>query len=246
MSMRVDTEKPGFWVADVSWPVVEERMAKGTIALLFVGAASKEHGRHLPMGTDYFLAQWLGEALIDNLDVAIWPTLTYGYYPAFTEYPGSCSLPNSLFVSLTKQVLDDISRSGACQTFVINTGISTIKGLEEAIRQSSNASAQALHLFKREAYEDIAKELEEQKYGSHADELETSKMLVVSPDKVQMDKAKPCDSKRFPPGRFSRNDKNSPNYSPDGVYGDPTLATAEKGRRVLEVIASDLLKAINA
>ena len=246
MSMRDDTEKPGFWVANVSWPVLEERLSKGTTALLFVGAASKEHGRHLPMGTDYFVAQWLGEALIDKLDVAIWPTLNYGFYPAFTEFPGSCSLPNSLFMALVKQVLNDIARGGACQTFVINTGISTIKGIDEAIRVSSNSNVQALHIFRREAYATIAKELEEQKYGSHADELETSKMLVVSPEKVQFDKARPWDDRRFVPGSFSRRDKNSPNYSPDGVYGDPTLATLEKGKRVLEVIVSDLLKAISA
>ena len=42
----------GLCVATAAWPEVGERLANGALAVLPIGAASKEHGRHLPLATD--------------------------------------------------------------------------------------------------------------------------------------------------------------------------------------------------
>jgi creatinine amidohydrolase/Fe(II)-dependent formamide hydrolase-like protein len=46
-------------------------------------------------------------------------------------------------------------------------------------------------------------------------------------------------------GRLSRDDPASPGYSPSGVYGDPTLASADKGRQLLGAMLEDVLAAHN-
>ena len=60
--------------------------------VLPLGAASKEHGPHLLLRNDEILANYLGRRVLAERPVAMLPTLTYGFYPAFLEYPGSTSV----------------------------------------------------------------------------------------------------------------------------------------------------------
>jgi creatinine amidohydrolase len=80
----------------------------------------------------------------------------------------------------------------------------------------------------------------EQAGGTHADEIETSVMLYIAPDRVQPDKAV-CD---YHPGagRLTRDpNMTGATYSPSGVFGDATLASRDKGRAVTEAIVAGLL-----
>ena len=66
-------------------------------------------------------------------------------------------------------------------------------------------------------------------------------MLVIAPELVRKDKALAWDQRAFEGGPFSRRDPSHPNYSPSGIYGDPTLATREKGEQILQAMIDDLL-----
>lgn len=235
----------GIRVAEVAWPEVERRLATGALAVLPVGAASKEHGHHLPLDTDYRQAEWLGAELAARAPVAVWPTLGYGYYPAFVDYPGSCSIAAPTFRAVVVDILGGIRRAGARHTLILNTGISTIAPLHELL--SSNAELEGVvslvNVYGGRHYRDMATALEQQRRGGHADELETSIMLAIAPQQVDMSRARACDSHTIR-GVFNRSDPEAPNYSPTGVYGDPTLATAEKGHRLLDAMLRDLLAVI--
>jgi creatinine amidohydrolase len=67
---------------------------------------------------------------------------------------------------------------------------------------------------------------------THADEVETSMMLYIAPETVDMSKAVK-DFSPDNPGPLTRNPNGKGVYSPTGIRGDPTLATQEKGRIVL-------------
>ncbi len=235
----------GLWVAQASWPEVEDRLRQGALGLLPVGAASKAHGRHLPMSTDFLQAEWLAARLAERHPVVIWPTLAYGHYPAFVEYPGSCSLSKETFRDAACQILDDILRAGARGIVVLNTGISTIGPLQAAIEQSARPGGIRLaNVYQGPEYLASAAACEQQARGGHADELETSIMLAINPACVTLEKAQPWTDRVFQPGPFRREDAADANYSPSGVYGDPTLASAEKGRRLLEAMLKDLGRCI--
>ena len=82
--------------------------------------------------------------------------------------------------------------------------------------------------------------------GANMDrEVETSLMLAIAPERVAMSRAAPCPFSPTGPlrGPLSPDDPTSPNYSPSGSFGDPTLASAEKGRNVLAAILHDLREA---
>ncbi len=229
-------------ITDIPWPEVERRLGSGAMAVLPVGAAAKAHGPHLPMGTDCRQAERLAGELAARTPALIWPTLSYGHYPAFLDYPGSCSLSRNTFVALAGEVIEDILRAGAPQVLVVNTGLSTIQPLEQATRGVSRPhDVRLAHVYRGQRYLEAAKRLEGQRHGSHADELETSLMLAIVPDLVDMEKTQSWDGRAFEPGPFSRKDPDSPNYSPSGIYGDPTLATREKGQQILRSMLDDLL-----
>jgi creatinine amidohydrolase len=236
-------ESPGDFAAQLSWPELERRLSEGVIAVLPVGAACKAHGPHLPMNADLLQAEWLAATLVQRPRVLVWPTVAYGYYPAFTDYPGSVSLSRATFQSVVEQILADIWRSGARSLLILNTGISTT----EPLRAAADAAPQQLrvglaNLYEGPRYRSLAETVEEQPRGGHADELETSIMLAIDPQLVDSDQARVwTPAATVPEGPFSRSDAQSPSFSPWGIWGDPTLAREEKGHRLLDAMLEDLL-----
>ena len=85
----------------------------------------------------------------------------------------------------------------------------------------------------------------QQPFGGHADELETSRMLVIAPDAVNMSRAvaSPVSAEGPRPGALNPFDRDAPNYSPSGSFGDPTLATQQKGEVLLAAMLDDLAEA---
>jgi len=235
----------GLQVADATWPEVDRRRRAGAVAILPVGAACKAHGRHLPLNTDQIQAEALGRFLAEQLDVVVWPTVTYGYYPAFTTYPGSCSVSAGTFTALVTDILSCICATGPGAVAVINTGISTIGPLHQAIAAGSVRPVSLVNIYEGERYTELAKRIGEQTRGGHADELETSIMLALRPQQVDSNLARAWDSQPVK-GRFNRLDPDDPGYSPDGIYGNPALATVDKGHRLLEAIRADVLAAVRS
>jgi creatinine amidohydrolase len=85
----------------------------------------------------------------------------------------------------------------------------------------------------------------QQARGTHADEIETSMMLYMYPDRVDMSKAVKDDAPQGT-GGLSRVPGTAKTYSPSGVWGDATLATREKGRIVVEAVVAEILREIES
>ena len=170
------------------------------------------------MATDRIQADWLGRSLAARADVVVWPTLTYGYYPAFVRYPGSISLERETFVCLVRDILKGMLASGARRVLVVNTGISTIDPLKEAMQLPGDQPRLILaNVYDGPRFRRAEKALQQQRHGSHADEIETSIMLVIAGDRVHIDRAVCWDASPLQ-GAFSPDDPNNPGYSPSGVY----------------------------
>jgi creatinine amidohydrolase len=120
------TDSDRNFVEHLTWDEVARRIAEGAAAIVPIGAAAKQHGFHLPLNTDRIQAEWLAARLAERIDALIWPTLTYGYYPAFTEYAGSSSLSASTFEAVVHEIAAGILDRGCQILFVLNTGLSTL------------------------------------------------------------------------------------------------------------------------
>ena len=126
-------------VAELTWDQVQARLDDGAAALLPIGAGAKTHGFHLPMNTDQIQAEWLASRIAADLDCLIWPTLTYGHYPVFVQYAGSCSLEPDTFRSVVAEIVAGILRFGPAAVLVLDTGISTLPPVSAAIEELGDA-----------------------------------------------------------------------------------------------------------
>jgi len=237
----VSTDTGRNFVEHFSWDEVARRIDNGAAAILPIGAGAKQHGFHLPMNTDRIQAEWLAGKMAEKLDALIWPTLTYGHYPAFVEYAGSSSLSISTFEALVREVAGQILGSGCLKLLVLNTGVSTLAPADRALARLANERVRHLWIYEGPRYPRLATPLSDQNHGSHADERETSPMLALAPHLVDMTRAEASPALRQSmPAALTPSDPESPNYSRSGSYGDPTRATRAKGEALLAAMLDDL------
>lgn len=236
------------FLRDLTWLEAEKVLGRETVVVLPVGAAAKEHGPHLRLDNDERLADGYARLLAESdrmTDLVIAPTLTYHFYPAFAEYPGSTTLRLETARDLTVDVVRSLARHGPRRFYALNTGVSTVRALEPAALELAKEGILLHYTNVLEALAPVEGEVAEQEGGTHADEIETSIMLVLAPDRVDMTKA----VKDYVPqgtGGLTRDPSGPGTYSPTGTWGDPTLATREKGRRVVEAFVCAVMAEIEA
>lgn len=235
----------GQYLEHLNWAESEQVLASDPVLLLPIGARLKEHGLHLPLNNDWLLAEYLTRRVVEQQPVVALPTVPYGYYPAFVEYPGSVNVARDVFRDTVCDICRSLARHGGRRIYALNTGISTNWSLEPARLQL--AKEEVLFEFSdlHELLPPIVDPIRQQSRGTHADEVETSIMLYIHPEVVRMENARPDIDPRRDQGRLTRQ-PDSPNgvYSPTGAWGDPTLATAEKGRLITEALVASLIEKI--
>ncbi len=236
----------GVRLGGLAWTEAEKLLTAERIVVLPLGAGAKEHGPHLPLGNDQILAEYLANRVLAERPIALLPTLTYGFYPAFLEYPGSVSLAAATQRDAVVQIARSVARHGPRRLYVLNTGVSTARPLEAA---AGVLAAEGILLrftdvlaAGREAEESVR----QQPRGTHADEMETSMVLYMQPAAVRMEKAV-ADGLTGATGPLTRDAANrAGHYSPSGVYGDATLATWQKGQVVTEAKLAHILRDLDA
>jgi creatinine amidohydrolase len=133
---------------------------------------------------------------------------------------------------------------GLKKLYVLNTGVSTVPPLAKAAEELARLGVTLRYLDLLEVDKKLPADLLEQEGGTHADEGETSMMLYIAPDIVDMSKAvKDYDPR---PGRrgLTRKADGSGHYSASGIYGDPTLATREKGKVIVEATVAEIVRQV--
>jgi creatinine amidohydrolase len=207
--------------------------------LLPLGAAAQEHGPHLKLRNDQVLAEYFTRRILEIADVVAAPTLPYHYFPAFIEYPGSTSVSLNIARDLTADVVRTIARHGPRRFYVLNTGFSSAQALEAAAKLLASERI-LLRYTDWRARMEATRGVQQQPGGNHADEIETSMMLYIDPSAVNMAVSQ-RDYSPSPtqPVWLTRNPIGGRGtYSPTGSWGDPSLATRDKGRVVVETTVS--------
>lgn len=250
--MPVDSfaQTKGVLLENLTWQEAEKVLKPETVVVIALGAAAKEHGPHLKLKNDWTMAEYYKARVLKSADVVIAPTINYHFYPAFVEYPGSTSLRMETARDLTVDICRSLSRFGPRRFYIINTGVSTLRALKPAAEILATDGILLHYLDVTKDVADVVKPIEKQLGGTHADEIETSKMLYIDPASVEMKKAvKDYTPRPARPGVPLTRDpqkaaRGEGTFSPTGSWGDPTLATREKGRIVTEATFAAILKQI--
>ena len=233
------------WLESLTWPEAELALHELPTVLLPLGARTKEHGHHLPLNNDWLIAEYLAKRVAEQCPVLVLPTLQFGFYPAFLEYPGSVSVRWEACRDTVIDICRSLAHQGAKRFYVLNTGISTVKPLQAARQAIMGEGSRFEFTDIRAAYEPLRRQVETQPAGTHADEIETSMMLYIAPPVVRMDRAERDIHPDHGPGGLTRDPKAKAGvYSATGAYGDPTLATVEKGRILVEGMVEVLVEQV--
>lgn len=233
----------GVLLEELTWVEAEKALTGEAVVVIPLGAAAKEHGPHLRLKNDWLIAEYLKRRVLEATPVVMAPTVAYHYYPAFVEYPGSTTLSLETATNLIVEICRSLARFGPRRFYVINTGISTTRALELAARQLSAEGTILEYTDLKKVLSNLERQICAQEGGSHADEAETSIMLYIDPAAVDMTKA----VKDFRPGDgpLTRDSAGGGTYSPTGVWGDPTLASHDKGEKLVESLVSAIIEEID-
>ena len=233
----------GRYVESLTWIEAESALREGPTLLLPVGARTKEHGPHLPLDTDFRLAEYLAWRIAERCAVLVAPTLGYGFYPAFSEYPGSVSIGFEAFRDTVVDVCRSFAVHGARGCYVLNTGISTLRPLEAARERLAGLGTRMRYTdFERACAAGRAR-VETQARGTHADEIETSMLLYIAPEVVRLERAQPELAEDLGGALGLTRDPRAAEgvFSSTGSWGDPTRATRAKGETVVESMVEFLV-----
>ena len=235
----------GIVLGDLTWLEAEKVLTPDAVVVIPLGAQSKEHGPHLRLDNDFQLAEYFRGRILAASNVIVAPTINYSFYPSFLEYPGSTHLRLETARDMLVDIVHSLAAYGPRKFYVLNTGVSTRRPLLAAAEVLKAEGIEFTFTNILEVAGPAEAQVKQQVRGTHADEIETSMMLYMHPERVDMSKAVRDDSPQGT-GGLTRVAGGAGTYSVSGVWGDATLATREKGRVVVEAMVAGILREIEA
>jgi creatinine amidohydrolase len=235
----------GVLLENLTWQQAEKVLTPSAVVVIPMGAQAKEHGPHLKLNNDFVTAEYFKNRVLAAAEVVVAPTINYGFYPAFVDYPGSTTVPLETARDMVVSIVKTLAAHGPKKFYILNTGVSTIRALTPAAEMLAKDGI-AMTFFNWSSIDDVDKAILKQPEGTHADEGETSMMLFISPQSVDMSKAVKDIHPPNGTGPLRRVEGQPGRYSPSGSFGDPTLATREKGQVLTEAALAVMLREIAA
>lgn len=247
--------------ADLTWPEVNEAVALNKVILLPVGS-TEQHGPHLPLDVDNLLATSVclaaGQRQPERILVA--PTIPYGFNIHAMDFPGTIHVGAEHFMHFVLDVVKSFAYHGFKRIVIVDGHGSNEHLLEfvgrRAILETDALVASFMWWNMLRVDPDFLPSVRESVFpggAAHACEIETSLYLHLRPDIVQMDKAEDTQTFHNQHGATGfrwfdafgagpvRLVEWTSSYTANGVVGQPTLATAAKGARILDEAVTHLL-----
>lgn len=221
-----------------------ERIAKFPAIILPLGA-TEQHGHHLPLGVDIILAEALAKRVAEATGATVLPPMPFGYSWVWRDDPGSVTIESRTLEDVIVQVAESMARHGVRHVFLVNGHEANSATMKYAARRLwDNADLKVWRLFYPNLAAVMAEHCDSPTWHGivHACEFETSLMLAVAPELVDMSKA----VREYPPqdrGYF-QGGRPMGELSRSGVFGDATLATAEKGHAMLKIFSESMAGAV--
>jgi len=249
-SLARDASAREHLLGELSWPEAERRFREVDVVLLPVGAI-EQHGPHLTLDTDAFDADYLARRVAEacsNPKPLVLPLVPYGVSYHHDDFPGTISISNEALSKIVYDIGMSSARHGVKKLIIVNGHGGNLPTLKYAA-QMINRDANIFTCVDTGESSDV--DLDrfcETENDVHAGEIETSTSLAIRPDLVDMSLAEafvPQFSSRYLDFTTRRSVEwfaRTARLSPNGVLGDPTRATAEKGVQMWQVMIANLVE----
>lgn len=244
-----------YW-ADLTSEEIGRAAAQGAIAVLPVSAI-EQHGPHLPVSVDTTIVEGIIAAALPllpaDLPVLFLPTQSIGKSNEHSRYPGTLTFSAEILIRMWMEIGACVAAAGIRKLVILNSHggqLSVMDIVSRDLRVAHNMLVVTTNTFSLTSISDLFGAGESQ-HGIHGGDKETSIMLALRPDLVQMGRAKNFRSltetlvrdyqylSLAPKGKLAWQIQD---MNVDGACGDASLATAEKGRQVVARTAAALVE----
>ncbi|WBY00405.1 creatininase family protein [Ramlibacter tataouinensis] len=233
--------------------------AADVIAVLPVGAI-EQHGPHLPVSVDATLVDGVVAASLPHLPadlpVLFLPTQAVGKSNEHIRFPGTLTLSADTTVRLWAEIGESVARAGVRKLVLFNSHggqVGLLDIVARELRERCEMLVFGCNWFTLPLGEAVEGQFsaEEHRFGIHAGDIETSMMLALRPQWVDMAQARHFRStsqeraQRFEllgNGRSAKLGWQMQDYNPHGAAGNAALASADKGRAVVEAAGRQLAR----
>jgi len=238
----------------LTWAEMNDAIGMQKVVLLPTGS-TEQHGRHLPLDVDLFLAESVcleaGRRAPDK--ILVLPPIAYGLNLHHIDFPGTIHIEPEVFIAFCLNILKSVAYHGFQKMLLVNghgsnTPLIDLVARRVTLETDSICGALGYFPLAMEAFNRV----KDTEVMAHADEFETSLYLHLAPERVQMDKAGHGDDVM---GKYVSSDSVYSNpvrfndywgrWTDLGVHGDARTATAEKGKAIFEAAVTGLVEVVN-
>ena len=236
----------------LTWDEMNDAIAMQKVVILPTGS-TEQHGKHLPLDTDVFLSESVclevGRRAPDR--VLVLPPIAYGLNLHHIDFPGTIHIEPEVFIAFCLNITKSVAYHGFQKILLVN-GHGSNYPLVDLVARKTVLATESL-CFAANYFTfllDAFNEIKESDVIAHADEFETSLYLHLAGDRVKMDQAAPGDDRM---GKHVSSDSTTSvrfndfwgRWTTLGVHGDPTKATAKKGKIIFEAAVDGLIELVD-
>ena len=220
-------------LARLSWPEARDAIRQARVALSPIGA-TEQHGTHLPLGTDWYIALHIAREVAGQEGHLLLPGIPVGASREHRQFWGTLSISPDALRDHAVSLAWSLASHRLHKIVFVNGHGSNCAPLEDAARELRE---HGIYAFVFNWWQSIASTLAElfPDPTAHAGSIETSIMLAIHPELVhedRFDEASAVDRwGTYVEGVLVGFD--AVEFSEQGNVGDPSLADVEKGKRVL-------------
>lgn len=236
------------WIKCMSSSEFDEKRKTCDTVIIPVGA-TEVYGPHLPMGSDILVAQAVAEKVAEKVNAMIGPSLEVGESYSLSKYPGTLYLRPETWKAVVEDYMISLMKWGFKKFMFINGHAGNVPIIGQLCRPMER------DLGIKVAQVDWWRFTQKHALGvcdtegwmchGHASECGTSVMLYLYPELVDMNKAEKVTPKE---GEDYEKYGDFITYTvfnettESGTLGDATIATAEKGKAVVESCIDRIVK----
>lgn len=248
------------FMAELTWPEFEARVKQGVTVLLPLGA-TEQHGPHMAMNVDVVLPTAICERVARNIGGIVAPAFPYGYRSqprsgGGEAFPGTTSLDANTFSLVVRDVIRSLGHDGVRRLVVVNGHFENswpaVEGVHLGLRELRRDGIGEMQVMRLEYWDFVRRDTLNRLFPEgfpgteleHASLLETSLMLLLRPDLVDMGKV-PSDG----PAKFPTYDRHPvpPGFVPaSGVLARAERASAEQGQWLIDDHVELITQAVRA
>lgn len=249
------------FIGELKWPEYHERVREGSTTVFLPAGSLEQHGHHMPLNVDVLLPVAVCERVARRSGSLVAPAIPYGYKSqqksgGGNHLPGTTSLDGATLTGMVQDIIRELAGHGVRKLAIMNghfeNSMFIVEGIDLAMRELRASGIEDVRVMTLSYWDFINDPVViEQLYPDgfpgfdleHGGIFETSLMLSLYPDLVEMERLVDHPPAEFPPYDMF---PVVPDRTPEpGTLSSGKTASRAKGDLILQVCVDGIVDAVH-